>query len=62
MKELMKFVGIDLHTNRFTCCYLTDNSKEKQTETFDLDATGLRSFYSTINKDTYVLVEATIVL
>jgi len=56
----MKFVGIDLHTNRFTCCYLTDNSKEKQTETFDLDATGLRSFYSTINKDTYVLVEATI--
>jgi len=56
----MKFVGIDLHTNRFTCCYLSDNSKEKQTETFNLDTEGLRSFYSTINKDTYVLVEATI--
>jgi len=56
----MKFVGIDLHTNRFTCCYLTDNSKEKQTETFNLDAEGLISFYSTINMETYILVEATI--
>jgi len=56
----MKFVGIDLHTNRFTCCYLTDNSKEKQTETFELDTEGLSNFYSTINKDTYVLVEATV--
>ena len=56
----MKFVGIDLHTNRFTCCYLIDNSKEKQTETFNLDIEGLKSFYSTLNKDTYVLVEATI--
>ena len=56
----MKFVGIDLHTNRFTCCYLSDNSKEKQTETFNLDKKGLESFYSTIDKDTYVLVEATI--
>ena len=56
----MKYVGIDLHTNRFTCCYLSDNSTEKQTETFYLDAEGLNSFYATIDKDTYVLVEATI--
>jgi len=56
----MKFVGIDLHTNRFTCCYLSDNSKEKQTETFNLDSEGLISFYSSINKDTYVLIEATV--
>ena len=56
----MKFVDIDLHTNRFTCCYLSDNSKVKQTETFDLDKNGLKSFYSTIDKDTYVLIEATI--
>jgi transposase len=56
----MKYVGIDLHTNRFTCCYLIDNSKEKQTETFELDSQGLKDFYSTIGKDTYVLVEATI--
>ena len=56
----MKFVGIDLHTNRFTCCYLTDNSKEKQMETFDLDPAGLKKFYSSIDINTYVLIEATI--
>ena len=56
----MKYVGIDLHTNRFTCCYLFDDSKEKQMETFELEPEGLRKFYSTINKDTYVLVEATV--
>ena len=56
----MKYVGIDLHTNRFTCCYLFDNSTAKQTETFDLDKQGLHDFYSTIGKDTYILVEATI--
>ena len=56
----MKYVGIDLHTNRFTCCYLCDNSREKHTETFDLDKQGLSSFYSTLNRDTYILVEATI--
>ena len=56
----MKFVGIDLHTNRFTCCYLSDSSKEKRMETFELDPEGLVKFYSTINKDTYILVEATV--
>ena len=56
----MKYVGIDLHTNRFTCCFLCDSPKEKQTETFDLNTEGLNNFYSTIGKDTYVLVEATI--
>jgi hypothetical protein len=49
----MKYVGIDLHTNRFTCCYLGDNSREKQIETFDLDNKGLCRFFSTVDKDTY---------
>jgi len=56
----MKYVGIDLHTNRFTCCYLTDDSKQKQTKTFELNPEGLKGFYSTINKETYILIEATI--
>ena len=56
----MKFIGIDLHTNRFTCCYLTDNSKEKHMDTFELDPQGLKCFYSTIDKNTYILIEATI--
>jgi len=56
----MKFVGIDLHTNRFLCCYLSDNSKEKQTETFEINPEGLKMFYSTIGNKTYILIEATI--
>jgi len=56
----MKYVGIDLHTNRFTCCYLFDEQGKKQTDTFNLDKDGLRAFYSAIDKDTYVLIEATI--
>jgi len=56
----MKYVGIDLHTNRFTCCYLYENSREKQIETFNLDNEGLQRFFSTVDKDTYILVEATI--
>ena len=56
----MKYVGIDLHTNRFTCCYLCDNSKEKQIETFNLGKEDLGRFFTTVDKDTYILVEATI--
>jgi transposase len=56
----MKYVGIDLHTNRFTCCYLSDNPREKQIETFNLDTEGLSCFFATVSKDTYILVEATI--
>jgi len=62
----MNFVGIDLHTNRFTCCYRdgkpsTDNpSKGRAIKTFGLDTNGLTDFYKTLTPDTYVLVEATI--
>jgi hypothetical protein len=28
----MQFVGIDLHTNRFTCCYLYDKPDRKRAE------------------------------
>jgi len=62
----MNFIGIDLHTNKFTCCYrdeassTEDPKKGRTIETFALDAEGLRSFYMTLTADTYVLVEATI--
>jgi transposase len=56
----MQYVGIDIHTNRFTCCYLGDDPKAKRMETFELDEAGLRRFYTTIGEDTYVLIEATI--
>jgi len=61
----MTFIGIDLHTNRFTCCYRDENSPVdgkdgKRTETFELTGCGLADFYKTLTPETYVLVEATI--
>ena len=61
----MTFIGIDLHTNKFTCCYRDENSPAegkggKQTETFELTDFGLAQFYKTLTPQTYVLLEATI--
>ena len=62
----MNFIGIDLHTNRFTCCYRDERSsvenpsKGRMIKTFDLDAEGLAEFYQTLTDQSYVLVEATI--
>jgi transposase len=61
----MQFIGVDLHTNKFTCSYRDEQSspdtkKGKRTETITLDAMGLSAFYMTLTPDTYVLVEATI--
>jgi len=62
----MNFIGIDLHTNKFTCCYRDETSstedprKGRVIETFTLDSKGLGAFYKTLTADTYVLVEATI--
>ena len=55
----MLFLGIDLHTNCFTCCYL-DQEGGKRLETFELKLEGLERFFATLTKDTHVLVEATI--
>jgi transposase len=63
----MQIIGIDLHTNRFTCCYrdgtvVPQGQKDKplRMETFDLNSVGLARFYQTLTEDTYVLIEATI--
>jgi transposase len=62
----MNFIGIDLHTNRFTCCYRDDKTsaldpvKKQNIRTFELDNQGLAAFYQTLSFDTYVMVEATI--
>jgi transposase len=61
----MQFVGIDLHTNRFTCCYRDDEQKAdgkdgKRIETFELSSFGMARFYKTLTPNTYVLLEATI--
>jgi len=61
----MEFIGIDLHTNKFTCSYRDENTppdakKGKRTETFKLTERGLAAFYQTLTDDAYVLIEATI--
>jgi transposase len=62
----MNFIGIDLHTNRFTCCYRDEQptannpAKGRTIKTYDLNPSGLAAFYQTLTGDTYVLVEATI--
>jgi hypothetical protein len=56
----MKFVGIGLHANRFTCCYPRGNPNEKQAGTFEPDPAGLQKFYPAIGMNAYVLTEATV--
>jgi transposase len=56
----MQFIGVDLHTNRFTCCYRCKERDKKETATFELTGYGLIQFYQTLTPETYVLVEATI--
>jgi len=60
----MNFIGIDLHTNRFTCSYrdeqVSAGKKKGVLKTFDLNERGLATFFQTLTAETYVLVEATI--
>ena len=61
----MQFIGVDLHTNKFTCCYRDekgppDEKGKKVTETFELTDYGMAQFCRTLTAETYVLVEATI--
>ena len=55
----MKFIGIDLHTNCFTACFL-DEKGNKSINTYDLNAEGIGKFLGNVNLASYVLVEATI--
>ena len=53
----MIFLGIDLHSNCFTCCFINyDNSKTKIA--FNLTLTDLENFYKLLTNDTYVMIEA----
>lgn len=55
----MVFLGIDLHTNCFTCCYL-EESGSRRLVSFDLNSSGFELFFGTLTKHTHVLVEATV--
>ena len=58
----MNCIGIDLHTNPFTCCYRTERSavddpKDRHIQTLELTGEGLAAFYATLTNDTYMLVD-----
>ena len=56
----MNFIGIDLHTNRFTCCYLDEDGK-RMMKTYELNSTDIENFLQTVSTSTTnVLIEATI--
>ena len=52
-----RFVGVDLHSNSFTVCYLTPETDEKKFETFKLKC--LADFAMNLNKEDMVVVETT---
>jgi transposase len=53
----MKYIGIDLHSNKFTCCFLYEHNR-KQTITFILDHNGINNFLKHVTKESYIMVEA----
>lgn len=55
----MKFIGIDLHTNCFTACFL-DEAGNKSIITYELNNEGIEKFFEKVTLESYVLVEATI--
>jgi transposase len=53
----MIFLGIDLHSNNFTCCFIhEDGAKEKMT--FAITPDSLNEFYRYLDKNTAVIIEA----
>ena len=56
----MNFIGIDLHTNRMTCCYRSEGSEQKLMASYGLDNEGIRSFLKTVDKESHILLEASI--
>ncbi len=53
----MTFLGIDLHSDCFTCCFIYQDGHKKKI-TFALNQVFLDQFYSMLDLNTYVLIEA----
>ena len=52
----MAYIGIDLHSNRFTC---NNDGNKNMTKTYPLVEEGMERFYKDIGKGDYVVLEAT---
>ena len=53
----MIFLGIDLHSNCFTCCFICQDGTKKSLS-FNFSEYSLKQFYSLLTSETYVIVEA----
>lgn len=53
----MNYIGIDLHSNRFTCCFLSDDNKHSLS-TYSLDEICLKIFLSKLTKEDFIILEA----
>ncbi len=55
----MQFIGIVLHTNCFTACFLNETG-EKSIYSFSIYSEGISSFINKVENDSYSIVEARI--
>jgi len=53
----MIILGIDLHSNCFTCCFIFDDGTKKL-QSFNFSEESLKQFYSLLTLETLVIVEA----
>lgn len=51
------FIGIDLHSTQFTCCFLSEREKQFSKE-FPVSEYGIRQFLKVSGKKSVVMVEA----
>jgi len=51
-----RYIGVDLHKNSFTVCYLSETG-EKELKVFKVNSNGLEKFKGTLNKEDVVAVE-----
>jgi transposase len=53
----MKYVGIDLHSNKFNICIIYDDNKRKFLS-FSLKKDDINAFVNYVDKETFIMVEA----
>ncbi len=53
----MAYIGIDLHSNRFTCTFLKDKEK-KETVSYYLEEKDLKLFFSELKTNDFIALEA----
>ena len=54
---MKRYIGVDLHKNTFTVCYLS--RKGKELKSFKVSKEGIEAFKQTLTRDDEVAVEST---